>query len=600
VLPRLEIFGSPKERVHPSRRKRRHDRPVFRAYSQHAEQRALITGQSDLVTFVSSVNRSPTPTTDIRCIVDPVLGQLVGLEQANSVACSTVGDVVVVPTGSKGYISQVKLGYSYDGKFVGRLIFYLKASATAKAVPYACGSAGGKAVNLLPSDDDFVVTGVSVGCAPLPAIDFGRRRLHERSLLADAEIGISAGNFSATAAPLSALPIDPATGLPLTTELGNVVVPDDPVPPPTSTPNPTSTPTPTVTSTPTATSTPTPTATSTPTPTATSTPTPTVTSTPTPTATSTPTPTATSTPTPTSPAGPTVNPSTATLSTTETSLTITGSGFGASSLDTTVALFLGGQLVPAGAYDVSYVSSNSLEVIFNAAMEAELPLVELPAPLSAVVTSFGLSSESTVVATVRSPPTVTENSFLTVPASATVVPIAGTGFGVPSTVALTLGRQLVPESAYSVVVISSNSLQVRLNAGLEVLLPLVELPAPLSAVVTSFGLSSFFPIQIGTVRKPPTVTENVATIVAFPREFLISGTGFAGGAEVALTLGGTEIPAGEYVSVFTYPDSLKVIFRIGLVWPSSELPATLSAVVTSFGGLKSESTIVATVVERST
>ena len=31
----------------------------------------------------------------------------------------------------RGYISQVKLAYTYDGAFIGRLIFELKENATA-------------------------------------------------------------------------------------------------------------------------------------------------------------------------------------------------------------------------------------------------------------------------------------------------------------------------------------------------------------------------------------------------------------------------------------------------------------------------------------
>ena len=49
--------------------------------------------------------------------------------------------------------------------------------------------------------------------------------------------------FAATAAPLSALPVDPITGLPLTTIIGNVLVPGSPPgPSPPPTPPPTSAP----------------------------------------------------------------------------------------------------------------------------------------------------------------------------------------------------------------------------------------------------------------------------------------------------------------------------------------------------------------------
>ena len=98
------------------------------------ETRALILGQSDLVTYTSSVNASPTAGSDLKCFVDPATGQLVGLEQGGATSCSTAASVVVVPTSTPGYISQVKLAYTYDGAFVGRLIFELKANAAAVSI----------------------------------------------------------------------------------------------------------------------------------------------------------------------------------------------------------------------------------------------------------------------------------------------------------------------------------------------------------------------------------------------------------------------------------------------------------------------------------
>ena len=155
-----------------------------------------------------------------------------------------------MPT-SAGYISQIKLAYTYDGAFVGRLVFDLKANATAAPVSYSCGSAGGKAVDLLPSKGAFVVTKVGVGCAPLPSVaagsaSGGRRR--RRSLSAAAPgTGLSARGITVAAAALASLPIDPATGVPETPQLGDVIAPQDegggggaptPVPTPTSPPTP--------------------------------------------------------------------------------------------------------------------------------------------------------------------------------------------------------------------------------------------------------------------------------------------------------------------------------------------------------------------------
>jgi len=189
------------------------------------ETKALIVGQSGLVTYASSVNASPTAAYDLKCFVDPATGQLVGLEQAGAVSCSTAASVVVVPTSTAGYISQVKLAYTYDGAFVGRLIFEVKAIAAAvstrdgwreikgkntfilfsvfahsnasafrlsnkkqKPLTFTCGSAGGKAVSLLPNDNGYAITKLNVGCASLPAIDAGRRRLK-----AAPGLGLSAG-----------------------------------------------------------------------------------------------------------------------------------------------------------------------------------------------------------------------------------------------------------------------------------------------------------------------------------------------------------------------------------------------------------------------
>ena len=151
------------------------------------ETKALILGQAGIVSFVNSVNTSASAGSPIRCFVDPSTGQLVGIEQAGQTACSPTGDVTVVPA-SAGYISQVKLAYTYDGAFIVRLVFDLKANATSKPVSYACGSAGGKAVDLLPSKGAFVVTKLGVGCAPLPSVAAGT--------------GLSARTITVTAAAL--------------------------------------------------------------------------------------------------------------------------------------------------------------------------------------------------------------------------------------------------------------------------------------------------------------------------------------------------------------------------------------------------------------
>lgn len=69
-------------------------------------------------------------------------------------------------------VSQVKLAYTLDGLFVGRLVFELTPTPTptptltdgTKPVSVQCGTAGGKAVALLPrSGKGFVVDGIGFG-----------------------------------------------------------------------------------------------------------------------------------------------------------------------------------------------------------------------------------------------------------------------------------------------------------------------------------------------------------------------------------------------------------------------------------------------------
>jgi len=212
------------------------------------------------VTYVSSLDpaaANASALTDIECYVEPRTGQLVGLRQSGALACSPSGSFVVVPVSKGGFVSQIKLAYSYDGLFVGRLVFYWKANATAEPVALACGSAGGKAVDLLPNTEDFVVTRLGVGCAPLPPIDGGisssasarssssstdrrrllrqsrRRRLQEAAAL----LGVTTGSIRVDAAPLTVLPVDPESGVPTVPPgVGSIIVPESPQPVPTETP----------------------------------------------------------------------------------------------------------------------------------------------------------------------------------------------------------------------------------------------------------------------------------------------------------------------------------------------------------------------------
>ena len=211
----------------------------------HLETSELIKGNPGIVTYVSSVDAAGNSSTltDIACYVEPSTGHLIGLKQSGALACSPSGSFVVVPISKGGYISQIKLAYSYDGLFVGRLVFYWKANTTAKPVALACGSAGGKAVDLLPNAEDFVVTRFGVGCAPLPQIDGGSgsggngRRLRRSRRLQEALLGVTTGSIHVDAAPLAVLPVDPETGAPTVPPgVGDIIVPENPQPVPTETP----------------------------------------------------------------------------------------------------------------------------------------------------------------------------------------------------------------------------------------------------------------------------------------------------------------------------------------------------------------------------
>ena len=384
--------------------------------------KALILGQAGIVSFVNSVNTSAFSGSSIKCFVDPKTGQLVGLEQAGLTACSTTGDVTVVPT-SAGYISQVKLAYTYDGAFIGRLVFELKTNATAEPVSYTCGSGGGKAVDVLPSKGDFVVTKLGVGCAPLPAVAPGGRR---RSLSAvEPGTGLSARNITVAAAALASLPIDPVTGVPETPQLGDIIAPQDGGPTPV--PTPTSPPTP-----------------------------------------------------PPPPPAPVVTPSSASLDTASPTLVISGANFDPTATGNVVTLSSG------ALGSISAASSTSLTIIFSTPPSL--------GPLSASVTSFGLSSgTAVVVATVRVPPSVSTSSA-TLNSTSTTLMISGANFD--------------PDTTGNVVTLSSgtvSSISAASATSLTVVFATQPQAGSLFASVTSFGLSSGAPVQVANVQATWTV-----------------------------------------------------------------------------------------------
>ena len=72
--------------------------------------------------------------------------------------------------------------------FAHTLFDFEKKKKKKKPTTYTCGSADGKAVSLLPNDNGYVITKLDVGCAPLPAVGVGRRKLS-----AAPGLGLSAG-----------------------------------------------------------------------------------------------------------------------------------------------------------------------------------------------------------------------------------------------------------------------------------------------------------------------------------------------------------------------------------------------------------------------
>ena len=155
-----------------------------------------------------------------------------------------------------------------------------------------------------------------------------------------------------------------------------------------------------------------------------------------------------------------------------------------------MALSLGGNSVPN---TVAVSSSSVLTVTFTSALSTT-------GALTATVTSFGLSSGSpaTTVATVRNPPTVVTSSA-TLSTAATSLQISGTGFDTSSpsstTVALSLGGNNVPNT---VAVSSSSVLTVTFSSALPT-------TGSMTAVVTSFGLSSGSAVVVATVATAGTV-----------------------------------------------------------------------------------------------
>ena len=96
--------------------------------------------------------------------------------------------------------SSTQAAYNYDGATIGRLVFEVKTAPNATAQRTACGTAGGKAFDLLPKN--YAVTSLGVACAPATG---SGRKLHQSS------VGISAKGLTVEAGPVSSLEANAAT-----------------------------------------------------------------------------------------------------------------------------------------------------------------------------------------------------------------------------------------------------------------------------------------------------------------------------------------------------------------------------------------------------
>jgi hypothetical protein len=201
-------------------------------------------------------------------------------------------------------------------------------------------------------------------------------------------------------------------------------------------------------------------------------------------------------------------------------------------------------------------------------------------PLTAVVTAFGVSSgEAVQVATVVYPPIVSANSILKARSARTLV-IYGNGFdpmAASNTVALNLG------AIGAVTAASRTRLTVTLSAQ-------PNAAGPLTAVVTSFGVSSGDAVQVATVVDAPTVSASTALLAQTARSLVINGAGFnptAARNAVALNLGAV---VGAVTAATTTQLTVTLATRPNATGP-------LTAVVTAFGGTSGAAVQVANVVD---
>ena len=213
----------------------------------------------------------------------------------------------------------------------------------------------------------------------------------------------------------------------------------------------------------------------------------------------------------TSTAAPTVNVNTNSLAATATQLVITGTNFDTTGGGVNIVTLTSGTTQVSAVQSVTVNSSTQLTVNLS----DTLPL----GPLTATVTTDGLSSSATQVANVVdvSVPTIVTNTA-NVLTTATSLTIQGTGFdansGASNVVTLSSG------TVASVTVSSSTQLIVTLSSAAQ---PLSA--GPLMATVTVNGLSSAS-MQVATAVAEPVITASTAAWSAASPTLTIQGTGF--------------------------------------------------------------------------
>jgi uncharacterized delta-60 repeat protein len=263
------------------------------------------------------------------------------------------------------------------------------------------------------------------------------------------------------------------------------------------------------------------------------------------------------------PPPPTVTQSTANLASNATTLTITGTGFDATTPSNNTVVF-----TPSGSGTVTASTTTSLTVTGITGLTA--------GSLNAVVTTDGQSRGTAVqVATVVPPPTVTL-STVNLASSATTLTITGTGF---STTPSNNTVVFTPSGSGTVTASTATSLTVTGITGLT--------GGALNAVVTSNGASSGAAIQVATVIPAPTVTLSTANLASNATTLTITGTEFSptpGNNTVAFS------PAGSGTVTASTTTSLTVTSITGLA------VGVLNAVITTDGQSSGSAVQVGTVV----